>query len=189
MNTPAHLLFAAGVFAKPDSPKITTAAMIGGLLPDLSLYIMASYSILILGNNPTYVFDVQYFSPLWQQTFAVDNSFVLWGIIFATAIWVNKKWLMALSGAALLHVAFDFPLHHDDARQHFWPVTDWVFYSPYSYWDSNHHGGIISTIEQILVVSAWILLWRRFKSIKMRALFTAIALMQTTSSAIFSLMF
>ncbi len=189
MNTPAHLLFAAGAFAKPDSPKITTAAMIGGLLPDLSLYIMASFSLFILGNSPAYVFDVQYFSPLWQQIFAIDNSFILWGIMLATAIWVKKPWLIALSGGALLHLSLDFPLHHDDARQHFWPITDWVFESPYSYWDKNHHGGIISIIEQILVLGVWIFLWRRFKSIRMRTIYTVLALMEAAPIIIFGLMF
>lgn len=189
MNTPAHLLFAAGLFAKPDSPKITVAAMIGGLLPDLSLYIMASFSLFILGNSPAYVFDVQYFSPLWQQIFAIDNSFILWGIVCVTAVYIKKPWLIALSGSALLHLCFDFPLHHDDARQHFWPISNWVFESPYSYWDKNHHGGIISIIEQVLVIVIWAFLCRRFKSTKMRALFTALALMEVAPIIIFGLMF
>lgn len=43
MNTTAHLLLAAAVFAKPDSPKITTAAITRALLPDISLYAMAGF--------------------------------------------------------------------------------------------------------------------------------------------------
>jgi len=189
MNTPAHLLFAAGAFAKPDSPKITAAAMIGGLFPDLSLYLMAIFSLTILGNSPAYVFDVQYYSNAWQQIFAIDNSFILWGILCATALWLKKPWLIAFAGGALLHLALDFPLHHDDARQHFWPISDWVFESPYSYWDSNHHGTMISAIEQIMVVGVLALLWHRFKSIKMRAFFTAITLLQIAPFIIFGLMF
>lgn len=189
MNTPAHLLLAAGVFAIPDKPKITTAAILGGLLPDLSLYLMAGFSLLILGNSPDYVFDTQYFSTSWQQVFAIDNSFILWGLLFGFAIVRRNGWLIALTGGALLHLGFDFPLHNDDARRHFWPLSNWVFHSPVSYWDSNHYGNIIAVLEQIFVISILTSLWRRFKSPKMRALYTAIALVELAPAIIFGLMF
>lgn len=189
MNTPAHLLLAAGVFAKPDSPKITTAAIIGGLLPDISLYLMAAYSLFIDGNGPGYIFGVQYFSDSWQQIFAVDNSFILWGIILGLAVWHRSSWLTALTGGAILHLSLDFPLHNADARQHFWPLTNWVFHSPFSYWDNNHFGGIISVLEQILVLGVLVILWRRFKSYKMRALFTSLAMIEFSPIIIFGLMF
>ena len=43
--------------------------------------------------------------------------------------------LIALFSAALVHLTLDFPLHNDDARAHFWPLTNWKFTSPVSYWD------------------------------------------------------
>jgi hypothetical protein len=189
MNTPAHLLLAAGVFAKPDSPKVTAAAIIGGFLPDLSLYLMACVSLFILGNDPNHVFNVQYFSESWQQVFAIDNSFILWGILFAITLWRRLDWGIAVTGGALLHLSFDFPLHHDDARQHFWPLTSWVFESPVSYWDKAHHGGIVSALEQTMVLGVLILLWRRFKSTKMRIFFTVIALIEIAPIIIFWWMF
>jgi len=188
MNTPAHLLLAAGVFAKPDSPKITSAAIIGGLIPDVSLYVMAAFSLFVLGNTPDYVFNVQYFSDNWQQIFAVDNSFILWGILSAFALWIRKDWLIALSCSALLHLCFDFPLHHNDARMHFWPLSDWVYHSPFSYWDIAYHGSTISTLEQSLVIGLLVLLWRQFKSIKMRIFYTILATLNIAPHIIFGLM-
>lgn len=188
MNTPAHLLLAAGVFAKPDCPKVTAAAIIGGLLPDLSLYILTTTSLFLLGNNPDYVFDVQYFSDSWQQIFAIDNSFILWGILLGVAVWLRAAWFIVLSGSAVLHLCFDFPLHHDDARPHFWPLSDWVFQSPLSYWDSAHYGIIISVFEQTLVIGVLILLWQRFKSARMRAFFTIVALLEIAPVIIFGMM-
>lgn len=188
MNTPAHLLLAAGVFAKPECPKVTRAAIIGGLLPDLSLYVMACTSLFILGNEPGYVFDVQYFSDSWQQVFAIDNSFILWGLLLGFALWRRSDWAIGLSGSAFLHLCFDFPLHHDDARQHFWPISNWVFESPFSYWDSNHYGTIISVLEQILVLGILVLLWRRFKSDRMRIFFSFIAMIEIAPIVIFGLM-
>jgi hypothetical protein len=189
MNTPAHLLLAAGVFAKPDSPKITTTAIIGGLLPDISLYLMAAYSLFINGHGPDYVFNVQYFSDSWQQIFAIDNSFILWGIFLGFALWQRNGWLIALTGGAILHLCLDFPLHHHDARQHFWPISNWVFHSPFSYWDSNHYGTVISALEQTFVVVIWVVLWRRFTSTKMRIFFTSLAFIELAPILIFGMMF
>ena len=89
MNTPARLIFAAAAFGKPDQDKVTRAALIGGFLPDLLLYLMAWVSIFMLGITPEHVFDVLYFSDAWQQVFAIDNSFVLWGIALAASLYLH----------------------------------------------------------------------------------------------------
>ena len=123
MNTPAHLIFAAAAFGKPDVRRVTIAALIGGFLPDLSLYLLAGYSMFILDITPQRVFDELYFSDAWQQVFAIDNSFILWGIGLAAALYWRRAWAVALCGGALLHLAFDFPLHSEDARMHFWPLV------------------------------------------------------------------
>lgn len=188
MNTPAHLVIAAAVFAKPNKTKVTWAALLGGLLPDLSLYLLTAWSTLIQDNTLKYVFDVQYFTSSWQQIFAVDNSFFVWGLIFIAGVLLKKHWLWALGGAGFLHLCFDFPLHHDDARQHFWPISDWIFQSPFSYWDSNHHGDLISLLEIGLCVALLIVLWRRFHSRFARGVIIVIALLQITPGIIFNLL-
>ena len=178
MNTPAHLIFAAAAFGKPDQDKVTRAALIGGFLPDLSLYLMAAVSIFILGITPRYVFDVLYFSDPWQQIFAIDNSFVLWGIGLAVALYKRSAVWIAVCGGALLHLVFDFPLHNEDARMHFWPITDWKFHSPYSYWNGADGAGIVSMIEMTLVVVLTIFLLIRYKTLIWRAVFLALAALQ-----------
>jgi len=189
MNTPAHLILAATVFAKPNQPKVTWAAIAGGFLPDLSLYALAAWSMFIQGNPAQHVFDVQYFSKEWQQIFAIDNSFFVWGLIIAIGVWLRKPWLWALGGAGFLHLCFDFPLHHDDARQHFWPLTDWMFISPVSYWDGNHYGNIVSVLEVGLCLVCLTFLWRRFESKIARGLIATVAIMQVLPAIMFSLMF
>ncbi len=169
MNTPAHLLVGAAAFGRPGSMRITRYAFIGAVLPDTSLYLLAGAALFVLQIPPERVFDELYFSDTWQTIFAIDNSFVLWGLFLAVAIW--RKWAgaIALCGAALLHLALDFPLHHDDARAHFFPLTRWVFESPLSYWDSNHHASIIAPLEAVLACAALIVLWRRFRGWRMRS--------------------
>lgn len=100
--------------------------MTGAVLPDLSLYLMAGTALFILGIAPQVVFDELYFSRAWQTVFAIDNSFVVWGVLLALALYHRVQWAVALTGAAMLHLSLDFPLHHDDGRPHFWPFSDWV---------------------------------------------------------------
>lgn len=189
MNTPAHLIVAAAVFAKPNNPKVIWAAIVGGFLPDLSLYALAAWSMFVQGNTAQHVFDTQYFSADWQQIFAVDNSFFVWALIIATGVLLRKHWLWAFGGAGFLHLCLDFPLHNDDARQHFWPLTDWIFNSPLSYWDHNHYGDIISVLEIGLCIVCLVFLWRRFESKFARVLIGAVAAMQLLPAIIFGIMF
>lgn len=161
VNTPAHLLIGAAVFARPAQGRILGAACIGALLPDLSLYVMAGTALFVLGIPPGRVFNELYFSDAWQGVFAIDNSFLLWGLLLGLALWIRRPWAVALTSAALLHLGLDFPLHHDDGRAHFWPLSDWVFQSPVSYWDRDHGAGWVAPLEAGLAVGAALALWLR----------------------------
>ena len=160
MNTPAHLLIGAAAFRNRADRIVIVAAMIGALLPDLSLYLMAGAALFIFQIPPKIVFDELYFSPAWQTVFAIDNSFFVWGALLGLALWRQKPWAIALCGAAILHLCLDFPLHHDDGRPHFWPLTGWVYESPVSYWDRHQGAMWVAPVEAALATVAAILLWR-----------------------------
>ena len=110
---------------------------------------------------------------------AVSNSFILFGLLCALAGW--RKWpiLTVFGLAALLHLLLDFPLHADDAHRHFWPVSDWRFQSPVSYWDPAFNGWLGVTIETIVTLAATAILWMRFSRVRWRLLFGVLALRQT----------
>ncbi len=163
MNTPAHLLIGAALFAKRDNNKVLTGALLGGLLPDLSLYLMAGVAMVALNIPPQTVFNDLYFSDSWQLVFSVDNSFIVWGIALAIAFKYKSPFFIALTCSALLHLVSDFALHNDDARLHFWPLSDWRFASPLSYWDSNHHAKWVAPIEGLLTaVATWFLITAQY---------------------------
>ncbi|KEJ89197.1 hypothetical protein [Sulfitobacter donghicola] len=159
MNTPAHLLIGAAVMGKKNQPRLIWAAMAGALMPDFSLYLLAGVSLFILGIDPHVVFNQLYFSDAWQTVFAMDNSFILWGAGLAAALWWGKPLLVAFAGAGLIHLCLDFPLHHDDGRSHFWPISWWVFESPLSYWDIGHGASWVAPLEGALAAVAAIRLW------------------------------
>ncbi|MEJ6399440.1 cobalamin biosynthesis protein CobQ [Yoonia sp. 208BN28-4] len=189
MNTPAHLIFGLTAFGTPRSKAVTAAALIGSLIPDLSLYLLVAWEMQVMGTPPRVVFGEMYFSESWQSIFRIDNSMVLWGIALAIAIMVGSKLVIALTGAAMLHLMLDFPLHHDDGRAHFWPISNWIFESPVSYWDGAHYGDIVSIFAVIAVLICVGFLWRRFHGLWMRGLILAIGLLELAPAIIFGLMF
>jgi len=152
---------------------VTLGAILGAAAPDISLYFMAGTALFLMDVPPNVVFDDYYFSDAWQRVFAVDNSFVVWGLALFIALALRRPALVAFTGAALLHLAFDFPLHHDDARPHFWPVTDWVFESPISYWDRGHYAGIVGPLEAAMCAGLCVVLWRRFEGVFARLVILA----------------
>lgn len=189
MNTPAHLLIGAAAFGKAGRTGTFTAAFLGAAAPDLSLYVMVSVSIWLLNIPPEVVFRELYYSETWQSVFAVDNSFILWGVGLTVAFWRKSSVFIAFTGAALLHLALDFPLHTHDARQHFWPLTDWVFESPVSYWDNNAHAGIVGPVALSLAGGAVVVIWRATTHLGIRLLAGALFLMELASSGIWRFVF
>ena len=189
MNTPAHLIFGMAAFGNPMRRAVTAAAFAGAVIPDLSLYLLAGWELLIKGTDPNIVFGQMYYSESWQAVFRMDNSFVLWGLVLVIGLMWRSPVMIALCGAALLHLAFDFPLHNDDARAHFWPLTNWKFISPVSYWDPKYYGHIVGPIEVGLVIAVTIYAWRKFTSWVMRSAFTALAMLQVVPFIAFALMF
>jgi hypothetical protein len=189
VNTPAHLIFGAAAFARPNAPAVNAAALFGALLPDLSLYLLTGWSLLIMGIPPETVFGELYFSPQWQGIFAVDNSIPLWALGLGLGLALRSRVLIAFAGAGLLHLVFDFALHHDDARRHFRPITDYVFISPVSYWDPRHFGNIAGPVEIAVSLLLCGVLWRRFRGWFARVLIVAAALAELAPGLMFMVMF
>ena len=158
MNTPAHLLIGAALFGKRDHTVLVSGALLGGLLPDISLYLMAGVSLFVLNIEPQVVFDELYFSDTWQLVFSIDNSFILWLVALGIAFKYKNAFFIALTCSALFHLITDFALHHDDARVHFWPLSTWKFESPLSYWGSNHHATFVAPVEGLATIAATVYL-------------------------------
>ena len=189
MNTPAHLIFGLTAFGRAGQPRVTAAALAGGLIPDLSLYLMAGWHLYVLETPAETVFETLYFSPEWQAVFRIDNSVPLWTLGLALALWSRSAWGVALTGAALLHLGLDIGFHHDDGRAHFWPLSTWVFQSPFSYWDPRHFGGIVGPLEFGLALACCGLLWRRFLHWAMRLLIVALGVMELATMVMWARMF
>ena len=189
VNTPAHLIFGMAAFGRPGQRKVTAAAVAGAFVPDASLYAMVGVSVFVLGIPADTVFRELYYSDAWQRVFAVDNSFIVWGLLLAIASWRRSPALIAFTGAGLLHLVFDFPLHGHDARMHFWPLSNWVFESPLSYWDNNNHAHIVGPIELGVSMALCGFLLVRFRSWTTRIAVTALVLAELSASGVWRFVF
>ena len=190
MNTPAHLIFAAAVYAKPERTAVTVAALLGAFMPDASLYFLVAWAQFVQDIPPRVIFSQLYFSPAWQQIFAIDNSVFVWGSIMAVGLALRKPVIKAFAGAGLLHIGLDFLLHHDDGRPHFWPLSNWIFESPVSYWDPRAHGRVIGLIEVALCAVFLGVLWRRYSPRKLPRIIIVLAAAGTVLPGVmFAMMF
>ena len=178
MMTQTHLLLAAGLFTRPGRTKRNTAVIAGALIPDASIYLLFAYASLT-GIPGDTLWNETYWREPWQTLSAISNSIPLYlgflGIALLVATpsdgrprWQSLPALFCL--AALVHLAGDFPVHHDDAHVHFWPFSDWRFHSPVSYWDRDHHGGTFAIIEALFGLVMMSVLFLRFRALWVRIL-------------------
>lgn len=164
MNTPAHLLLAAAIAAKPGAPARNTAMVTGALIPDLLMFVMVAWERWINARSFEQIFREDYFSAYWQAIFAATNSIPVYAAIMIAGLALKREIVWVFGLCALVHVLFDLPLHHDDGHPHFWPFSDWIFESPLSYWDPRHGGievGIAEAVFSTLLAAVLVLRFRR----------------------------
>ncbi|MGI9355107.1 MAG: hypothetical protein ACR2PF_08105 [Rhizobiaceae bacterium] len=197
MMTQTHLLVAASLLAKPGEKLRNTAVIVGSFVPDAAIYTLFIWSK--LASIPEQkVWREIYWQEPWQTWTAAGNSlrFVMLPAFAGVAAlripalaYRIGLFAVFLALAALTHVAGDLPVHADDAHRHFWPLSDWKFISPVSYWHPDHHGGIFSILESMLGVMLAIILFRSFKGLWVRIVLVLVCLAYIALPLYFLLMF
>ena len=174
MNTPTHLLIGAAVLARPAEDaaarRRNAAILTGALVSDAAIFILFAWARLLQGISEHRLWSEIYWQEPWQTLVAIGNSIPLYLGLLLFGLVARSQIAIVFAAAALLHLAFDLPFHHDDAHPHFWPFSDWRFHSPLSYWDHDHYGRFVSLAEIALAVVLIVFLWRRFASRLVRAL-------------------
>lgn len=167
MHTPSHLILNLAALRRPVSPAMTWPILAGALIPDAALFVFYGWA---RGQRlpAQTIWGDAYYSQPWQDIFAVGNSIPLGllGVVLGYALrgfWLGP-WVGFLGASMVLHHLADLPLHHDDAHQHFWPLSSVRLISPVSYWDVDHFGRLGATVELLLVLVATAYLWPRLSS-------------------------
>lgn len=173
MNTPAHAVVGLALFAAPDGqrrPRDSAAILFGSLLPDLPMFGFFIWQRFLLGTAHSQIWDVEYFRASSQAFFDVFNSIPLALVGLALALWQRHRTASLVCAGVLAHCALDLPLHREDGHGHFWPLSDWHFVSPVSYWDPRHHGRWGALLEVAATVAATLRLWPRYRGALARGL-------------------
>lgn len=165
MNIQSHailttVLIRMGLRDKVSSIKQLNLLLVtGAMLPDLPLVGFFFWYSFFDPHSQVEIWNQCYYYPEWQLAINAFHSFTIWGLLALVLWWLRKLPAALFSLAALLASAEDFLLHNDDAHAHFWPLGDYRFSSPVSYWDPEFHGAVASVSEILVVLLAALWLW------------------------------
>ena len=166
MQSPTHTIIALALLSRQGKPQRNRAVLIGSLMPDAFIYVGWIWLTVIRGESQARIWNEIYFQNPMQIIASLFNSIPLYAVLAVTGmVFIRRKWAMLLyyfSLAALIHIAFDFPVHSHDAYAYFEPFTHWRFHSPLSYYEVDHYGRWVGLFEACLTSSCIALLWRRF---------------------------
>lgn len=172
MQTQTHIFLALALFAKAGKPLRNRAVLAGAMATDLFIYLGFLWFVTIKGQSAQIFFRDTYFDPLMQFWSALSNSLPLYAALAIAAYaararkWGEAVWVFALAG--LTQAALDLPVHAEDAHRHFWPLSDFRFISPVSYWDPNHFGRIIGPLDAALGLLCIFIVWQKFPKLWVR---------------------
>ena len=162
MNTPGHAVVNLLVLGKRDRRSLFAPIAFGAVLPDLPMFVFYAYQKSWLKAPERVIWAEAYHDLSWQAFFDVFNSLPLLALGVLVARRLARPHAAVLFLSMMLHAVCDFALHRKDAHRHFFPFSDWRFQSPVSYWDPRHYGGIVTTIEMVVVVAGAVVLFKQY---------------------------
>ncbi|HAX75925.1 MAG TPA: hypothetical protein DCY88_08830 [Cyanobacteria bacterium UBA11372] len=154
MNTPSHAIMNLFLLGKSSFPQGNIPIFIGAILPDIPIFLFYGWAKLIARLPEKQIWTETYYEPFWQIVVAIFHSIPLAGIGWLIAAKFGWEKMQILCLSLVLHSCLDLPVHNDDAHRHFFPLSNYRFISPFSYWDTKHYGSIVSTVEIVLVLLA-----------------------------------
>ena len=146
--------------------------VVGAVVPDLPYLLVFAAAVLRAG--PGMLADLGLWHSLWRNPLICAlHSFVPWGVVLLGAVVLLRARnpapapIMGSSLAFILgwgfHVILDMFTHRSDGYPIFWPLSDYRFPTPISYWEPSYHGvafslacdGLIALLLLRLVVQRW----------------------------------
>ncbi len=150
MHTPGHVLLNLALLGNIVGHE--GAVMAGALVPDLPIVVLYLRERL-RGTPPATIWSVCYQRKHWLAVIHGAHSAPLAILGVCLALIGHSSALTYFFCSVLCHSLCDFPLHAEDAHRHFFPISNYRFISPWSYWDARHHGRVVSLLEALLVLA------------------------------------
>lgn len=156
MNTPSHAIINLFLLGKQSLPQANLPIFLGAILPDIPIFLFYGWAKLIARQSEKEIWSETYYKPFWQNIVAIFHSIPLALLGWLIADYFQWESFQILFISLVWHSLGDLPVHNDDAHRHFFPLSNYRFISPISYWDRQHYGAIASLIELLLVLLATI---------------------------------
>ncbi|MBK1988622.1 hypothetical protein A0J48_013915 [Sphaerospermopsis aphanizomenoides BCCUSP55] len=159
MNTPSHAILNLVIFNQQIRTQSSLAILIGAVLPDIPIFVFYFLMKFVYRLSERQIWSEVYYQPFWQAVVSTFHSIplALLGILIGHI--ANWQVIEVCFISMVLHSLLDLPVHNDDAHRHFFPLSNYRFISPFSYWDVNHYGRIVALVEILLVLAASIYLF------------------------------
>lgn len=176
MTTPAHAIFNLLVLRREHrvGRSLILPIALGAVVPDITMFGFYIYYKWIRHFPESTIWNDLYFRPEWQSGFDSLHSFPLICVGMWMAYRMASRTWGAFFGSMALHSVSDFLLHNNDAHRHFFPLADYRFASPVSYWDPQYFGQIMAPLEALMVIAGSITLARAHPSRGARTLLIAV---------------
>jgi hypothetical protein len=119
----------------------------GAILPDLPY--CAFFAAAAVEQGPRAVIDLTLWRSIWGHPLVVAlHSFVPWGVamllLLSTRGGRRSPGAFAFVAGWGAHVVIDMLTHRSDGYPIFWPLSDYRFPTPVSYWEPAYHGRAFS---------------------------------------------
>jgi hypothetical protein len=160
VHTPGHALVNTAVLGGCVEPRLELAVIAGALLPDLPIIVLYLRERARRTDEDT-IWRVVYQRRAWLAMIHAAHSLVIAGALLGAGVLLGWAWLVAFAASLGLHDLADLPVHAEDAHRHFFPLSDWRFVSPVSYWDPARHGAQVAALEVLGAWAAAVVVWRR----------------------------
>ncbi len=179
MNTQSHVILNLFLLRKIYGekkhriPYFHRLVFLGSIMPDLPMFLFfAIYTF--LGVSQNVIWGELFFRSDWQALFNIFNSIPLFLIVVLIALLIKNKSVFVFAIANLMHFFVDMLLHQEDGRAHFFPLSEYKFHSPISYWNPEYFGGFFSVFETLLILILSVPLWKGLKNKWARAMIIAV---------------
>lgn len=152
MNTPSHYILNLAFLGTRFAPEANVAITIGAILPDVPIFVFYGVAKFVYHMPERQIWSQAYYEPFWQNIIALFHSFPIALLGLLICLFSGWKSGTILFGSMILHSLGDLPVHNSDAHRHFFPLSNYRFISPVSYWNPQHHGRIAALVELLLVI-------------------------------------
>jgi len=123
-------------------------AVLGSVLPDIINLFAIGVNFVLYGFNwQTYVAPVM---PTWTLVFNYAAHSLLVITILGIILFVVARSLLPLCYGLGFHALLDYMTHHTDAYPPFYPLSEWKFVSPISYWEDAYYSNEVMLIHLVL---------------------------------------